>query len=120
HDRLVAWLGEADVTNTDDGSSASAPLTGVNSLGIARAAPHASLTMVTPEFGTSPVDQVLDSLRADCWLHNHGELDSDQGRAIKAEIRRCFYPDADDWKAMVFERTSVTERKMIAGLAAQA
>ncbi|MBN34701.1 MAG: hypothetical protein CMM46_07975 [Rhodospirillaceae bacterium] len=117
HARLVDWLGESDVTNTDDGSSTSAPLTGVNSLCVAGAAPHATVTMVTPEFGTSPVDEVLDSLRADCWLHNHGDLDSYQGRAIKAEIRRCFYPDADDWKAMVFERTSDTERKMIAGLA---
>ncbi len=117
HARLVDWLGKDDVTNTDDGSSASAPLTGVNSQCVARAANHATLSMVTPEFGTSPVDQVLHSLRADCWLHNHGDLDSDEGRAIKAEIRRCFYPDADDWKAMVWKRTSDTERKMMAGLA---
>lgn len=116
HARLVSWLGESDVTNTDDGSSASAPLTGVNSQCVARAAFHATLSMVTPEFGTSPVDQVLGSLRADCWLHNHGDLNSEQGRAIKAEIRRCFYPDADDWKAMVWQRTSDTERKMMAGL----
>ena len=82
----------------------------------ASAAPHASLTMVSLEFGTSPVDQVLDSLRADCWLHNYGDLNSDQGLAIKAEIRRCFYPDADDWKAMILDRSSDTECKMIAGL----
>ena len=117
HPRLVSWLGESEVTNTDDGSSASAPLTGVNSQCIANAASHATLSMVTAEFGTSPVDQVLGSLRADCWLHNHGDLDSEQGRTIKTEIRRCFYPDADDWKAMVWERTSDTERKMMAGLA---
>ncbi len=117
HGRLVSWLGADQVTSTDDGSSASAPLTGVNGLCVAASAPHATLTMVTPEFGTSPVDEAIDSLRADCWLHNHGELDSGKGRAIKAEIRRCFYPDADDWKAMVWGRASDTERKTIAGLA---
>ncbi len=75
--------------------------------------------MVTLEYGTSPINEVIDSLRADCWLHNHGNLESDQGRAIKAEIRRCFYPDADDWKAMIWERASEVERKMIRGLASQ-
>ena len=118
HARLVSWLGESEVTNTDDGSSTSAPLTGVNSQCVERAVPHATLSMVTPEFGTSPVDQVLNSLRADCWLHNHGDLASEQGKAIKAEIRRCFYPDADDWKAMVWKGTSDTERKMMTGLSA--
>ncbi len=120
HSRLLEWLGADRVTSTDDGSSASAPLTGINGLCLAGAAPHASLTMVTLEFGTSPIDQVLDSLRADCWLHNYGDLECDQGRAIKAEIRRCFYPDADDWKAMVWDRTSDIERKMIAGLSSLA
>ncbi len=120
HANLVEWLGVDQVTSTNDGSSTSAQLTGTNSSCIAAAAPHASLSMVTLECGTSPVDQVLEALRADCWLHNYGNLDSDQGRQIKAEIRRCFYPDADDWKDLVWVRASHTERKMIAGLASLA
>ena len=60
---------------------------------------------------------VADALRADCWFHNHGTIDSDKGRAIKSEIRRCFYPDAADWKAMVWTCASDIERRMIAGLA---
>ena len=118
HARLVSWLGAGEVTSTDDGSSASAPLVGTNRLCVEAAAPRAALTMVSPEFGTFPVDEVLDALRADCWLHNHGERDSAKGRAIEAEIRRCFYPDADDWKAMVWARAADTERGVIAGLAA--
>ena len=117
HARLASWLGADRVTSTDDGSSVSAPLTGVNSLCVAAAAPRATLTAVTPDFGTSPIDEVLDALCADCWLHNHGTLGSEKGRAIKSEIRRCFYPDADDWKAMVWAGASDAERKMIAGLA---
>ncbi len=115
--RLQQWLGADQVTSTDDGSSSSAQLTGNNRVCIGDAAPDASLTMVTLEFGTSPIEQVLDALRADCWLHNHGDLESEQGRAIKAEIRRCFYPDADDWKQLIWIRANHTERKMIAGLA---
>ena len=100
-ERLKAWLGN-EVTATDDGSSTSAPLTGTNDIGIRRQMPKGtSLTMVTLEYGTCPIEEVLDSVRADCWLHSHGDLASDQGKAIKAEISRCFYHDADDWKLMV-------------------
>jgi hypothetical protein len=120
HNRLLEWLGADQVTSTDDGSSTSAPLIGVNKSCVAGAVSPASLTMVTLEFGTSPVEEVLESLRADCWLHNYGDLNCDQGRAIKAEIRRCFYPDADDWKTMIWDRASDTERKMIAGLSSLA
>lgn len=105
------------MTSTDDGSSVSAPLTGTNSACVARAAPQAALTMATPEFGTYSTAEVLDSLRADCWLARRGDPGSAQGRAIKAEIRRCFYPDADDWKAMVWERACDIERRFMAGLA---
>lgn len=117
HARLGAWLGEEQVTSTDDGSSTSAPLTGINRVGIAAAAPAAELAMVTLEFGTVPMERVRDALRADCWLHNHGDLESAQGRAIKAEIRRCFYPDSDDWKDLVWVRALHTERRLLAGLA---
>ncbi len=117
HQRLTDWIGD-DVTSTDDGSSTSAPLTGVNAVTIKEASPHASHTLVTLEYGTQPVPEVLGALRADCWLHNHGDLDSDQGRAIKAEIRRCFYGDDDAWKRDVWDRAHDTQRRMLAGLAA--
>ena len=116
-ERLKAWLGN-EVTATDDGSSTSAPLTGTNDIGIRRQMPKGtSLTKVTLEYGTCPIEEVLDSVRADCWLHSHGDLASDQGKAIKAEIRRCFYPDADDWKLMVWERAAWTQARMLEGLA---
>ncbi len=117
HQRLKDWIGD-DVTSIDDGSSTSAPLTGVNAVTIKTASPHASHTLVTLEYGTQPVPEVLGSLRADCWLHNHGRIDSDQGRAIKAEIRRCFYGDDDAWKQDIWDRGHDTQRRMLTGLAA--
>ena len=118
HARLAAWLDPRRVTSPRDGSSASAPHTGGNGLCMVAAAPHAALTAVTADFGTAPEEQVLEALCADCWLHNHGDPGSAEGRAIKAEIRRCFHPDSEDWKAMVRTRAADIERRMIAGLAA--
>jgi hypothetical protein len=117
HARLIDWIGD-DVTSTDDGSSTSAPLTGVNADTIKAAAPKTSHTIVTLEYGTQSMPEVVGSLRADCWLHAHGELDSDLGRAIKAEIRRCFYGDDDTWKESVWQRADDTQRRMLKGLAA--
>ena len=116
HRRLIEWFGKGDVMSTDDGSSVSATLTGTNSHCIARFAGAANLTMATLEYGTSPLEEVLESLMADCWLHNHGDPDSELGHAIKAEIRRCFYPDADDWKGTVFERAMAVEQVLLANL----
>lgn len=56
------------------------------------------------EYGTFPPDQVLGAHRADNWLHAHGRLDSEQGRAIKAELRRVMYPEFDDWKTMIWDK----------------
>ena len=56
------------------------------------------------EYGTKPDDVVLGALRADNWLHLYGDLDSDQGRQIKAEMREAFYPDSDKWRQMIWDK----------------
>ncbi len=48
----------------------------------------------------------------------YGEVDSEQGRAIKAQLREAFYQDADDWKEMVWERAVETQRLALKGLEA--
>jgi hypothetical protein len=53
------------------------------------------------EYGTYPIDQVLQSFRAEHWLHNHPEARAAQRREIKRLFRDMFYVDADDWKTMV-------------------
>jgi hypothetical protein len=59
------------------------------------------VTGIALEFGTLPIEQMLQAVRGDAWLHAHGELSSQLGRAIKLQIRNAFYGDADDWKGMV-------------------
>jgi hypothetical protein len=75
------------------------------------------LTGITLEYGTLPLKEMVDAVRADNWLHAHGRLDSAQGRAIKGQIRHAFYPDEDAWKAMVWERGLDVARRMAKGLA---
>ncbi len=114
--RAEDWYHD-DVTSPFLGSSVSTELHGVNALGMKEALPEAELTAVAVEYGTLPTEQVKLALRADNWLHLHGELGSAQGRAIKEQVREAFYQDADDWKDMVWERAVETQRLAIAGLA---
>ncbi len=41
-------------------------------------------------------------IEQDNWLHAYGDLQSEQGKAIKAELRRVMYPEFDDWKTMIW------------------
>jgi hypothetical protein len=115
--RLCAWLGKDDITSPDLGNSSSAPLVGVNAAGMRGAAPHAQVSVVVLEFGVRPLDQTLDALRGDAWLHAHGTFGSPEWTAIKAEMRRVFYGDEPRWKEMIVARGFDVTRRMLAGLA---
>ncbi len=110
------WLGD-ELTSPLLGTSASAKLVGINQLGMEAAIPHARFAAVAIEYGVAPVDATRDALRADNWLHVHGDLKSKQAAAIKAEMRRVFYGDTAEWKQMVWERNVVVSRRFLKGLA---
>jgi hypothetical protein len=115
--RVIDWFG-TEVTSIADGTSSSAPVEGHTQTGMQSALPaRVELTGITLEFGTLPLKEMVDAVRADNWLHVHGRLDSAQGRAIKSQIREAFYPDQDDWKSMVSERGLDVARRMARGLA---
>lgn len=116
HERIVDWFG-GEATSLQGGTSSSAKVSGDTSRGVALGLPNAVVAAVGLEYGTRPLKEVLDGLRADNWLHLHGELDSPQGREIKRQIRAAFYADKDDWKTMVFERSLDVMRRMLRGLA---
>ena len=116
-ERARQWY-DGDITSPILGDSASVELTGFNVLGMETAlSDDAALTAVALEYGTIPSPEVRLALRADNWLHLHGEADSTQGRAIKEQIRAAFSPDKDDWKKMVWARALETQRQALAGLA---
>ncbi len=114
--RAKDWYND-DIASPFLGTSVSTEIHGVNTLGMEAALPGAELTAVAIEYGTIPTEQVKLALRADNWLHLHGEVGSAKGRAIKDQIGEAFYPDADDWKLLVWERAVETQRLALAGLA---
>ena len=69
------------------------------------------------EFGTEPLQFVLEALRADTWLHAHGRIDTPEGRAIKAKIRSAFYSDTPHWQGMIVGQALLACRQAVSGLA---
>lgn len=62
------------------------------------------LTMIGLEYGTYPIPQTLDALRAETWLVARGDPHSERGGQIKRALRDVFYIDEPDWKRDVIER----------------
>ena len=114
--RARDWYG-ADITSTSLGTSASSDVVGDALTGLEHALGHAEVTGMALEYGVRPLKETLDALRADNWLHAHGQLDSAEGRAIKAAMREVFYGDADDWKDMVFAQAMDAQGGAGAGVA---
>ena len=115
--RAKAWWSD-DVTSFHDGSSTSAPLTGVTYNAAYEECPDAEYTGMALEFGTLPFAEVLQALRADQWLANNPDAPETMRAAIKRQIRDAFYCDDDDWKAMVYMQARDTSAKAVAQLAA--
>jgi len=113
--RARAWWG-AEVTTLFDGSSTSAPLTGELWLAAYEECPQAEYTGIALEYGTLPVLDALNALRADQWLENHPEAPEAQQQQIKKQLRDAFYTDTDAWKQRVVEQALDAARQAIQGL----
>ena len=114
--RAKAWWGPA-ITSIYDGSSTSAPLTGLMWLSAYQECPQAEYTGIALEYGTLPIEPMLDALRADQWLTQHPETEAVQHSAIKRQTRDAFYIDADDWKQQIISQGLQAARQAVAGLA---
>lgn len=114
--RALSWYGAA-VTSIEGGNSSSAKLTGDWLDATPALLPHAEVTGMALEFGTVDGAQVMEALRADNWLHAHGDPLSAQGQAIAADTRAAFYIDTDIWRGMVLGQSLIATRQALAGLA---
>jgi hypothetical protein len=114
--RAVARHG-ANVTSLSGGDSVSAKLAGDWLEAAPTLLPQAQVTGVALEFGTVDGGQVSEALRADNWLHTHGDPRSPQGQAIAAQTRAAFYTDSDVWRGMVLGQSLIATRQAVAGLA---
>ncbi len=115
--RARAWWGDK-VTSMYDGSSSSARLTGLMCLSASQECAQAEYAGIALEYGTLPIEQVIDALRADQWLENHPDAPEAQRKQIKRQIRDAFYTDTEPWKATVVEQGLEAAHQAVAGLSA--
>jgi hypothetical protein len=104
--RARSWYG-CDVTSFYDGTSASASLTGVSFHAALDAFPRAEFTGIGIEYGTRPLEDVFEALRAEQWLANHPDTGEPARGAIKRRMRDAFHDDTDAWKMIVYGQARV-------------
>jgi hypothetical protein len=113
--RARAWYGLA-VTSPSGGTSTSADITGDGLSAAPALLPRAEVTGMAMEVGTLDLMAVLLAVRADAWLHAHGDPAGPEAAPIKRQVRDAFYGDADDWKGMVAGQSLLAIRQALAGL----
>lgn len=113
--RAREWWGP-EITSIYDGSSSSAPLTGLMWNCVYEECPQAEYTGIALEYGTEPMDEVIGCLRAEQWLELHPECDEATRQAIKRRFRNAFYTDTPAWKQAIVEQGLAAARQAVAGL----
>jgi hypothetical protein len=113
--RAQKWWGP-DITSTYDGSSTSAPLTGLMWLAAYEECPRAEYTSIALEYGTQPMDDVIRALREDHWMQNHPEVPAAQRAAAKQRMRDAFYTDTPLWKQQIVQQGVQAAHQAVAGL----
>ena len=113
--RGTAWWGE--VRSMRDGESVSASLEGDWLAAVEQWLPGVEVTSAALEFGTVDTITVLQSLRADAWLHAHGDPSGPAGDAIRAQVRAAFADDDPAWLATLIPRFDAVATSALAALA---
>jgi hypothetical protein len=113
--RARRWWG-SQITSIYDGSSTSAKLTGMMWMAAYEECPQAEYTGMALEYGTVPVIEVMDALRADQWLELHPDAGADQREVIKRRMRDAFYTDTDAWKQAIVAQARESSDQALQGL----
>jgi hypothetical protein len=78
--------------------------------------PKAIGTAIAIEFGTQPLMQVLQALRAEQWLTLHPDAPLEQAKQIKHDMLDAFYVDTADWKERVISQAREAMVQAVDGL----
>ena len=108
--------GATPITSFYDGSSTSAFLTGLMWTAIYDECPHAEYTGIAMEYGTLPILDMLQALRAEHWLHIHPEASAALAAHIKAQMLAAFYTDTDAWKGQIIAQARQALFQAVQGL----
>lgn len=119
--RVRRWWdggGATPVTSIYDGSSTAAVLTGMMWNSVCEECPQARYSGIAMEYGTVPVLEVLQALRAEHWLNLHPEAPAALAEEIRARMRDAFYTDTAAWKTQVIGQARQALWQAVDGMAA--
>jgi len=119
--RATAWWsggGRTPVTSIYDGSSSSAFLTGMMFGAVYDECPQAEYTGIALEYGTVPVLETFQALRAEQWLRRHPQAPAPLAAAIRQQVFQAFCTDTDAWREQVLAQGREALVQAVAGLAA--
>ncbi|MGD0493648.1 MAG: M14 family metallopeptidase [Steroidobacteraceae bacterium] len=115
--RTRSWIGGGAKSLYGDGS-ASAEIKGDGLTALPGLLPRATVDAVALECGIRPILEVAQALRADAWLHAHGDPLSEAAKPIKHAIRSAFQSDDLLWQGMALGQGIAACQAAIGGLAA--
>lgn len=93
-----------DVTWTGGGEAVSAQVGGSLLHAAHEEIATEKLVMIALEYGTYPIPDTLEALRAETWLVARGDAQSEQASRIKQSLKDAFFIDEPDWKLAVTTR----------------
>ena len=108
--------GSTPVTSIYDGSSSSAFLTGLMWGSIPQECPRAQYTGIALEFGTVPLLETLQALRAEQWLQLHLDVPQAQAAGIKQQLKDAFHSETKEWQTQVLHQAREAMFQAIGGL----
>ena len=104
------------MTSLYGGGSVSAEIYGDGLSAIQALFPKALVDAIALECGVLPPDKVGAALRADNWLHAHGDPTGPEAASIKKLIRDAFYCDSPVWQGMALGQGLAACRAAVGGL----
>jgi len=117
--RARSWIGAAAKSLYGDGS-VSAAIVGDSLSAIPGLMPEVMVDAVALECGILPIAKVAQALRADAWLHAHGDPRSADGDRIREQMRAAFHSDDPLWQGMALGQGLAACQAAMAELAATA
>lgn len=111
--------GKTPIVSLDDGTSVSAPLVGLMWSALGEECPTAIGTAIAMEFGTQPLMQVLQALRAEQWLTLHPNAPFEQAKQIKQDMLDAFYVNTAEWKEGVISQAREAMVQAVDGLSSE-
>ncbi|MDR5881200.1 M14 family metallopeptidase [Caballeronia sp. LZ032] len=117
--RARRWWG-ADVTSPADGTSIAADIAGPLLDTLRQTCPRSANASIAVEYGTVPLTEMLDMLRADQWVRQHADAPDAVKHAIRQQIRAAFYIDDDVWRGKILGQARAAVLQGLYGLSREA